>query len=125
MKTVYTIGEALIDFVPVSVNLELKTEEKKLPMPQYIQAPGGAPANVAAVISLLGGKSAFIGENALLEVCGHFVFGVVFAVCWCVCFWCILVGVCGLFGFGLCGVLLWCNGAVVSVLAPSLRGRLV
>lgn len=62
MKTVYTIGEALIDFVPVSVNLELKTEEKKLPMPQYIQAPGGAPANVAAVISLLGGKSAFIGK---------------------------------------------------------------
>lgn len=49
MKKVYTIGEALIDFIPHPNGLLEK-------------APGGAPANVAAMVSLLGGRSAFIGK---------------------------------------------------------------
>lgn len=69
MKKVYTMGEALIDFVPV---MPLEGSSKPgLSLPQFIQAPGGAPANVAAVVSLLGGKSAFIGKLGD-DVFGHF-----------------------------------------------------
>lgn len=56
MKKVLTIGEILIDFICLDKNKDLvkgNTFEKKF---------GGAPANVAAVISLLGGESAFLGK---------------------------------------------------------------
>lgn len=55
MKRVVTIGEALIDFIPKEINTALKDVET------FKRAPGGAPANVAAGVSKLGGNSAFIG----------------------------------------------------------------
>src|SRR6056297_3163927 len=58
---VLCIGEALIDFVPTDVGIDLKNVEG------FIKKPGGAPANVAATVSILGGKSALItqlGEDA-------------------------------------------------------------
>jgi fructokinase len=54
--TVFTIGEALIDFIP---------DERGVPLKQvgmFQRAPGGAPANVACAVSRLGGTSAFIGK---------------------------------------------------------------
>lgn len=56
MKKILTVGEVLIDFICFDKNKDIargNTFEKKF---------GGAPANVAAVISLLGGKSAFVGK---------------------------------------------------------------
>ncbi|WGS65313.1 carbohydrate kinase family protein [Marinitoga aeolica] len=56
MKKILTVGEILIDFICLDKNkgiTEGNTFEKKF---------GGAPANVAAVISLLGGESAFVGK---------------------------------------------------------------
>ncbi|WP_027340722.1 aminoimidazole riboside kinase [Halonatronum saccharophilum] len=50
-KGVITLGEALIDFIPLDKeNMEFKKN------------PGGAPANVAVGISRLGAKSSFIGK---------------------------------------------------------------
>ena len=49
---VVTIGELLIDFTPVKIGNETG----------FIPKPGGAPANVAAAVSKLGGISAFIGK---------------------------------------------------------------
>lgn len=56
MRKVLTIGEALIDFIPEEKGVSLKDVSK------FIKFSGGAPANVAATISKLGGKSAFIGK---------------------------------------------------------------
>lgn len=54
MYHVTALGEVLIDFTSVN-NLE----QKNL---CFEQNPGGAPANLAACISKLGGKTAFIGK---------------------------------------------------------------
>ncbi|GAB6100572.1 carbohydrate kinase [Halanaerocella petrolearia] len=51
MRGVITLGEALIDFIPLDEN---NTEFKK--------NPGGAPANVAVGLSRLGANSSFIGK---------------------------------------------------------------
>lgn len=56
MKKVYTIGEALIDFIPHEVGVPMSEVDS------FKKAPGGAPANVAATIAKLGGKAAFIGQ---------------------------------------------------------------
>ena len=55
MSKVFTMGEALIDFVPCQKGRGLKNIES------FKKLPGGAPANVAACVSILGGESAFIG----------------------------------------------------------------
>lgn len=49
MKKVYCIGELLIDFVSVDGE-------------NYLRKPGGAPANVAAAVSKLGGEAYFLGQ---------------------------------------------------------------
>lgn len=56
MTTVYTIGEALIDFIPANKGVELKSVES------FTKAAGGAPANVACAVAKLGGHAAFIGK---------------------------------------------------------------
>ena len=61
MKKIITIGEALIDFIPNKKGCSLKE------VVGFERVAGGAPANVAAVVSKLGGKSNFIsqlGEDA-------------------------------------------------------------
>lgn len=61
MKTLCTIGEALIDFIPEAKGMRLKD------VTTFKKAAGGAPANVAAAVSRLGGKSKIItqlGEDA-------------------------------------------------------------
>ncbi len=55
MKTVYCIGELLIDFVAENQGNDLTKAT------DFTKKPGGAPANVACAISKLGGRSAFIG----------------------------------------------------------------
>ncbi|WP_273568418.1 carbohydrate kinase family protein [Maribacter halichondriae] len=55
MKTVYCIGELLIDFVAEKQGNDLSKAT------EFTKKPGGAPANVACAISKLGGQSAFIG----------------------------------------------------------------
>ncbi len=49
-----TLGECLIDCVPEGVN------ESGVPI--FSANPGGAPANLLAMFSVLGGKTAFIGK---------------------------------------------------------------
>ncbi|MFZ5969763.1 MAG: PfkB family carbohydrate kinase [Bacillota bacterium] len=56
MSTVYTMGEALIDFIPNEKGIGLKD------VTAFYKAPGGAPANVACAVAKLGGNSAFIGK---------------------------------------------------------------
>lgn len=56
MRTVYTIGEALIDFIPAETGVPLKA------VGSFAKAAGGAPANVACTVAKLGGRSAFIGK---------------------------------------------------------------
>ena len=51
---VITIGESLIDFVPNQIGKALKD------VTGFTKSPGGAPANVAACVSRLGGKSQII-----------------------------------------------------------------
>lgn len=53
---IFTIGEALIDFIPDRKGVGLKD------VSSFLKAPGGAPANVACAIARLGGKSAFVGK---------------------------------------------------------------
>lgn len=53
---VICLGEALIDFIPLDMGVSL------MDVTGFKKAPGGAPANVAAGISKLGGRSAFIGK---------------------------------------------------------------
>ncbi|WP_299434265.1 carbohydrate kinase [uncultured Maribacter sp.] len=56
MKSVFCIGELLIDFIA-------KTEKNNLGKAKdFSRNPGGAPANVACAISKLGGLSNFIGS---------------------------------------------------------------
>lgn len=51
MKGIISLGEALIDFIPLDAdNLS------------YAKNPGGAPANVAVGVSKLGAKSTFVGK---------------------------------------------------------------
>ncbi|OMF35885.1 carbohydrate kinase [Paenibacillus sp. FSL H8-0548] len=56
MSKLYTIGEALIDFIPDTRGIELKN------VTGFTKEAGGAPANVACVVAKLGGSSAFIGK---------------------------------------------------------------
>lgn len=56
MSKVFTMGEALIDFIPDRKGVELKEVES------FKKAAGGAPANVACAVARLGGKSGFIGK---------------------------------------------------------------
>lgn len=58
---VYTIGEALIDFIPNDIGVPLKN------VLSFNRVMGGAPANVAMAVAKLKGNSAFIskvGEDA-------------------------------------------------------------
>ncbi len=55
MKTIYCIGELLIDFVAENQGSNLSKADV------FTKKPGGAPANVACAIAKLGGKSQFIG----------------------------------------------------------------
>ncbi len=54
MYDVISLGELLIDFTPNGTN--------ELGMKLFSQNPGGAPANVLAMFTKLGGKTAFIGK---------------------------------------------------------------
>jgi len=56
MKQVLCLGELLIDFICEDVGMGLIKGEK------FSKKAGGAPANVAAAVAKLGGKSAFIGK---------------------------------------------------------------
>ncbi|WP_138753730.1 carbohydrate kinase family protein [Paenibacillus sinopodophylli] len=56
MSKLYTIGEALIDFIPDTRGTELKD------VVSFRKEAGGAPANVACAVAKLGGSSAFIGK---------------------------------------------------------------
>lgn len=62
---VYCIGELLIDFMPSQSGVGLKS------VTHFEKAPGGAPANVAATVSLLGGESQFIGQVGK-DAFGHY-----------------------------------------------------
>ena len=55
MKTVFCIGELLIDFVAEKQGNDLSKAN------EFTKKPGGAPANVACAIAKLGGDSKFIG----------------------------------------------------------------
>lgn len=55
-RLVVTIGELLVDFVPGQPGTSVRQAET------FRRAAGGAPANVAAAVALLGGRSAFIGR---------------------------------------------------------------
>ncbi len=55
MKNIYCIGETLIDFVAEKQGNDLTKAV------QFTKKAGGAPANVAAAIAKLGGKSEFVG----------------------------------------------------------------
>lgn len=48
MSKIWCVGEALIDFIPAESG-------------QYLPCPGGAPANVAVAVAVLGGSAAFVG----------------------------------------------------------------
>ena len=63
MARFFSMGEALIDFIPTDVDTELKN------VGGFIKKPGGAPANVAAAVSRLGNEDFFIGKL------GHDAFG--------------------------------------------------
>lgn len=54
MSTLFAIGEVLIDFIPLQKGQALKD------VVSFERAPGGAPANVAAAVSKLGGQSAML-----------------------------------------------------------------
>ena len=55
MGKIYTIGEALIDFIPVQTAANLSAVDA------FQKRPGGAPANVAVAAAKLGAESYFIG----------------------------------------------------------------
>lgn len=54
VSKIIVIGEALIDFIPQEIGIELKS------VSGFIKSPGGAPANVAACVSKLGIPSQII-----------------------------------------------------------------
>ncbi|WP_284640748.1 carbohydrate kinase family protein [Paenibacillus silviterrae] len=56
MGRVFSIGEALIDFIPAEKGVRLKD------VSAFGKAAGGAPANVACAVARLGGRSGFIGK---------------------------------------------------------------
>ncbi|MBU3113083.1 carbohydrate kinase family protein [Clostridium lacusfryxellense] len=56
MSNIFTIGEALIDFIPEQKGVGLKD------VVSFEKAAGGAPANVAACAAILGAQSYFIGK---------------------------------------------------------------
>ncbi|ACT03822.1 carbohydrate kinase family protein [Paenibacillus sp. JDR-2] len=53
---VVCIGELLIDFFCIDIDVDLEQGE------QFAKKAGGAPANVSAAIARLGGSSAFVGK---------------------------------------------------------------
>lgn len=55
MKKIFCIGELLVDFIG-------QTGQGIVRSSQFTKLAGGAPANVAAAIAKLGGKSAFLGQ---------------------------------------------------------------
>ena len=55
MKTIYCIGELLIDFVAENQGSDLSKADI------FTKKAGGAPANVACAIAKLGGSSRFVG----------------------------------------------------------------
>ncbi len=55
-ETVYCVGELLIDFICEDIDSSL-TDGKR-----FLKKAGGAPANVAAAISKLGGTASFVGK---------------------------------------------------------------
>jgi fructokinase len=55
MRSVYCIGELLIDFVAENQGSDLSKAH------EFTKKAGGAPANVACAIAKLGGKSKFVG----------------------------------------------------------------
>ena len=63
MGTLYSIGEVLIDFIPLQKGVALKD------VVSFERTPGGAPANVAATVAKLGGMSSIISKV------GHDAFG--------------------------------------------------
>jgi fructokinase len=56
LARIFTIGEALIDFIPTEKGIGLKR------VTGFVKEAGGAPANVACTVARLGGQSAFIGK---------------------------------------------------------------
>ncbi|KEK21750.1 carbohydrate kinase family protein [Bacillus gaemokensis] len=54
MKSLYAIGEVLIDFIPIQKGKALKD------VIEFQRVPGGAPANVAAAVAKYGGKSCML-----------------------------------------------------------------
>lgn len=56
MKTLYTIGEVLIDFIPQQQGMLLKD------VASFEKMAGGAPANVAATVAKLGGNASLISQ---------------------------------------------------------------
>ncbi|MEG1002294.1 carbohydrate kinase family protein [Clostridium sp.] len=56
MSKVFCIGELLIDFIGKDINKGLKNGTN------FEKKAGGAPANVAAAVCKLGGKSEFLGQ---------------------------------------------------------------
>lgn len=56
MSALYAIGEALIDFIPQTKGVKLKEVKS------FETKVGGAPANVAASVAKLGGKSYLISQ---------------------------------------------------------------
>lgn len=56
MGTLYSIGEVLIDFIPLQKGVALKD------VGSFERTPGGAPANVAATVAKLGGISYIISK---------------------------------------------------------------
>lgn len=63
MLDVVALGELLIDFTPIGLS--------DTGCPIFEANPGGAPANVLAAVSKLGGKAAFIGKVGRDQF-GHF-----------------------------------------------------
>lgn len=56
MAKFFSMGEALIDFIPMDIDTPLKD------VSGFIKKPGGAPANVAAAVARLGNTAGFIGK---------------------------------------------------------------
>ena len=54
--TLFSIGEALIDMIPSKVGCSFDE------VPSFSPRTGGAPANVCAAFTRLGGKSAFLSQ---------------------------------------------------------------
>ena len=62
MKPVMCFGEALIDFINVSKYKSDIRSDSFLPLNDYRQFPGGAPANAAVAVAKLGGQAYFSGQ---------------------------------------------------------------